>query len=110
MTGPDGSVSHGYSGAGLGKNNPAMADAVGVGPIPCGEWSIDGVENGGPTGPFTIILSPEPGTDTMGRSQFRIHGDSIQNPGTASHGCIILPRPEREAIWGSGDRTLSVTP
>lgn len=101
-------VATGYSGAGEGKNSPDMQAAVGVGPIPRGEWTIEGVENGGPTGPFTLILAPKPGTDTCGRSAFRIHGDSIAQPGTASHGCIILARPVREAIWQSGDTDLEV--
>jgi hypothetical protein len=105
----DGSVvGHGYSGADLGKNNPGMEDAVGVGPIPTGLWDMTGIESNGPTGPFTIILVPEPGTDTCGRSAFRIHGDSINSPGTASHGCIILARPIREQIWNSGDHALEV--
>ena len=65
-------------------------------------------ETGASTGPFTLVLAPAPGTETHGRSAFRIHGDSIRLPGTASHGCIILPRPVREAIWASGDRDLEV--
>ena len=60
------------------------------------------------TGPFTILLEPAPGTDTLGRSAFRIHGDSVRAPGTASHGCIILPRAIRDHIWRSGDRDLEV--
>jgi hypothetical protein len=51
---------------------------------------------------------PDPGTETFGRGEFRIHGDSIAHPGTASHGCIILPRAVRDAIWRSGDRALEV--
>lgn len=110
MTGADGVVvGHGYSGAGLGKNNPDMASAVGVGPIPCGTWTMTSVKDSPNTGPFTIVLEPAPGTDPLGRSAFRIHGDSISHPGTASHGCIILPRSVREAIWGSGDHELVVT-
>lgn len=98
----------GYSGAGTGKNSPDMQAAVGVGPIPRGAWTISGVGDSPNTGPFTLILQPNPGTDTEGRSDFRIHGDSIAHPGTASHGCIILSRPIRERIWQSGDRDLEV--
>jgi hypothetical protein len=101
-------IANGYSGAELGKNNPAMQAARGVGPIPRGQWTMTGVENGGPTGPFTIVLSPCTATDTCGRSAFRIHGDSIAHPGTASHGCIILPRAIRERIWDSLDHVLEV--
>lgn len=101
-------VSRGYSGKGRGKNNPSLQAVKAVGPIPRGRWKITSVENGGHTGPFTIILDPEPGTDTEGRSLFRIHGDSISDPGNASLGCIILPRDVRQKIWGSGDRELQV--
>lgn len=102
-------VSRGYAGNGRGKNNPAMQDAVAVGPIPRGLWKLTALRlTGASTGPYTIVLEPSMGTDTCGRSEFRIHGDSIANPGSASHGCIILPRAIRERIWNSGDRLLEV--
>jgi hypothetical protein len=98
----------GYSGAGRGKNNPTMQAAVSVGPIPQGCWTVAARRDSPRTGPCTLILDPAPNTETFGRSEFRIHGDSIVHPGTASHGCIILPRVVREAIWASGDRALRV--
>lgn len=101
-------VSNGYSGNGRGKNNPSMQAAQGVGPIPAGRWRIVSVGDSPNTGPFTIVLQPEAGTDTFGRSEFRIHGDSIKAPGSASHGCIILPRVVRNQVWQSGDRALEV--
>lgn len=102
-------VAHGYSGADLGKNNPAMQAAKGIGPLPRGRWMIVGTPyTSGNTGPYTMALRAETGTDTCGRGDFRIHGDSIAHPGTASHGCIILPRAVRGAIWASGDRDLEV--
>jgi hypothetical protein len=101
-------VCSGYSGSDLGKNNPAMQSAVGIGPIPKGSWVMTGVYHSTQTGPFTIALSPQPGTQTFGRSAFRIHGDSLQHPGLASHGCIILPRAIRELIWNSQDHSLDV--
>jgi hypothetical protein len=102
-------VCKGYSGAGRGKNNPSMQAARGVGPIPQGKWKITGEPyTSGNTGPFTMVLQPDMGTNTWGRSEFRIHGDSIAHPGSASHGCIILPRAVREKIWRSGDRDLEV--
>lgn len=105
----DGSfVSRGYAGRGRGKNNPAMQAAIGIGPIPRGRWRITGVHDSPNTGPFTIILEPAAGTNTCGRSAFRIHGDSIAHPGEASHGCIVLPRAVRERIMRSSDRDLEV--
>lgn len=101
-------VSRGYSGNGRGKNNPAMQAATGMGPCPRGRWDIGGPPYTGNCGPYSLRLAPKPGTDTFGRSAFRIHGDSIASPGTASHGCIILPRAVRAAIWRSGDRDLEI--
>lgn len=101
-------VSKGYSGRDRGKNNPAMQAAVGIGPIPRGLWAMTSVKDSSATGPFTIVLNPMEGTDTCERSAFRIHGDNIKNPGTASHGCIILPRITRQLIWDSGDHILQV--
>ena len=98
----------GYSGAGRGKNNPAMQAAVGVGPIPQGLWTVIARRDSPSTGPCTLVLVPDSNNETFGRSEFRIHGDSIAHPGTASHGCIILPRAVRDAIWASGDRRLEV--
>jgi len=101
-------ISRGYSGAGRGKNNPALQAAKGLGPIPQGRWTISGRRDSRNTGPCTLMLTPQPDTATFGRSEFRIHGDSIALPGTASHGCIILPRAVRVAIWRSGDHQLEV--
>lgn len=103
-----GKIWRGYSGAARGKNNPAMQAAVGVGPIPQGLWTITDRHDSPNTGPCTLTLTPDAGTETFGRSEFRIHGDSIAHPGSASHGCIILPRAVRDAIWASGDRALAV--
>jgi len=106
-------ISSGYSGNGRGKNNPQMQAAKGVGPIPRGKWKMVEVYNSPNTGPFTIRLEAVDGTpddvhQATGRSAFRIHGDSIKNPGTASHGCIILPRSVRERLWRSAERVIEV--
>jgi hypothetical protein len=70
--------------------------------------AMTGDKNSPNTGPFTIVLEPEPGTDTCGRSAFRIHGDNSRGDRSASHGCIILPRTVRETIWRSGQRLIEV--
>lgn len=106
-------VSRGYSGNGRGKNNPSMQAAQGVGPIPAGKWKITELYDSANVGKYALKLFAvdDKLDDThspTGRGAFRIHGDSIKNPGTASHGCIILPRPIREMIWKSGDRDLEV--
>lgn len=100
----------GYSGAGLtvaeGRNNLAMEGAVGKGPIPTGRYAIGAPHDSPHTGPFTLNLDPLPGTNTLGRSEFRIHGNNRVN--NASHGCIILPVDARHVIWDSGDHVLEV--
>ena len=106
-------VSKGYSGNGRGKNNPALQGVPGVGPVPSGLWKLTGVYDSASVGPFTIRMQAADATaddrhDETGRSAFRIHGDSVRAPGTASRGCIILPRAVRERIWRSGDRSLEV--
>lgn len=98
-----------YSGNGEGKNNPEAQEVRSIGPIPRGLWKMTCLHDSDNTGPFTIILEPEAGTQVFGRSEFRIHGDSKSAPGTASHGCIIRsPRSDRQAIWNSGDHSLMV--
>lgn len=107
-------ISRGYSGKGRGKNNPALESVVGVGPIPVGHWKIGPPYNSERVGPYALKLDAvdaKPADDIdqrTGRGAFRIHGDSVRAPGSASNGCIILPRVIRELIWKSGDRDLIV--
>lgn len=100
----------GYSGFGAGRNNPSAQTLSNIGPLPEGFYAIGEPTdlNGGAHGPFVLPLTPEPDTQTFGRSGFLIHGDSIGHPGTASHGCIILARVLRERIAASGDAVLYV--
>jgi hypothetical protein len=100
----------GYSGAGHdraeGRNNPDMQHEIGVGPIPVGTYEIGMPHYSAQTGPYTMNLDPLPGTNTFGRTLFRIHGNNAQND--ASHGCVILPPNARRAVWDSGDHVLEV--
>lgn len=98
----------GYSGCGAGVNNPAMQAIQGVGPIPQGRWAIGAPHDSPNTGPYSLTLTADQGTDTFGRSAFRIHGDNRAGNRSASHGCIILPPQVRRQIWGSGDHDLEV--
>ena len=96
----------GYSGKIPYKDDPAAQHLPFLGPIPRGRWHIGGYTNS--KGPYTITLTPEPGTQTFGRTNFRIHGDSMSNPGTASEGCIVLGPNYRVMITQSGDTDLKV--
>jgi RHS repeat-associated protein len=101
-------VATGYSGHGDGVNNPDMQDVQNVGPIPEGTWTIGGQYNHSRLGNHVMNLTPATGTDTYGRSLFRIHGDNARGDQSASEGCIILSRDIRDRIADSGDNELRV--
>jgi type VI secretion system (T6SS) effector TldE1-like protein len=102
-------VGIGYSGDPKHKDDWRSVSLQDQGPIPPGNYGILGPPVFTAThGPYVLHLYPKPGTNTFGRSGFLIHGDSIEAPGTASKGCIILPRQVREFIWNSNDRDLRV--
>jgi len=101
-------VATGYSGIGAGKNNPAMQNVPDVGPIPQGIYAIGAQFDSSTHGPHAMPLTPDPGNQMFGRAEFMVHGDSIEHPGQASHGCIIMPRPIRDQIAASGDNQLTV--
>ena len=99
-TGYSGSDQHG------GKNNPLAQCVQDIGPLPRGRYTIK-PPVAGPS-PFSLPLTPAPDNEMCGRSGFLIHGDSIAQPGTASHGCIIVRRPTRQHIADSGIDLLVV--
>jgi hypothetical protein len=101
-------VCTGYSGAPAGKNDPTKQCLQNVGPIPRGAYTIGAPQNTVTHGPYVLPLTPDPANNMCGRTGFLIHGDSIQNPGTASQGCIILNLTCRQQIWTSGDPGLQV--
>ena len=107
-------VGTGYSGQGTGLNNPSEQYTPNTGPIPQGTYTIesqrDNVTGAGHKLPGSMRLDPTSGTDTHGRAGFLIHGDNSRGDHSASNGCIILPRPARNDIGGSSDRTLVVVP
>lgn len=98
----------GYSGNGWGKNVPAAQSVHNVGPIPEGLYLIRQPQHTVTHGPYVLPLLVDPANKMFGRYGFLIHGDSVIEPGSASEGCIILPRDVREKIWNSGDRDLQV--
>jgi len=108
MIGPNGEEFEGYSGAGVHKNEPRSEAILFEGPIPRGSWRIDlSPYDSANVGRYALKLSPV-GHSAHRRTDFRIHGDSIADPGTASRGCIILNIEQRKAIVRSGDSSLIV--
>ena len=105
----DGEIVQGYSGHGDGKDRPEMQDVKNVGPLPRGRYT--GVQLFDPhphVGAYAIELQPDPANTMYGRSGFFVHGDSIQHPGSASDGCIILSRETREKFWTGDDHEIEV--
>jgi hypothetical protein len=98
----------GYSGAPGYVDNPADEQLKNEGPLPVGIYTITEPYMNPKTGPYTMNLVPDPSNEMFGRGDFRIHGDSIKEPGTASEGCIVLARVLRELIWNSGDHQIQV--
>lgn len=111
LTNPAGVViATGYSGLGEHKNRPESQYLKGLGPIPVGDYHIGKLYDSPNVGPFTLPLEALPGTDTHGRGDFKIHGESSLHPGASSHGCLIFHREIRISINKSDDRTIRVVP
>ena len=112
MIDPTGAVvATGYAGGNCGnnpegKNNPDMQDRPGIGPLPCGLYTLGTPVDHTHLGAYAVPLIPDPANDMMGRGDFYLHGDTTPS-GNASEGCIIMPRAIREAVVASGD-TLTV--
>lgn len=98
----------GYSGTPQYKNDPSATELEDKGPLPVGVYQITSPVDTRTHGPYVLWLDPDPSNEMYGRSAFGIHGDSVITPGTASEGCIVLPKGVREKIWSSGDHDLTV--
>ncbi|QZE56388.1 hypothetical protein pEaSNUABM40_00194 [Erwinia phage pEa_SNUABM_40] len=101
-------VATGYAGKGQHKNKHESQAVVGMGPLPVGHYTLNAPRTSAKTGPYAMDLTPAADNVMFGRSAFQMHGDSIKAPGTASSGCIIMPRNIREMVWNSGDHQLEV--
>lgn len=102
-------VAHGYAGREAGKNNPAMQNVKGIGPLPRGWYTAQAPADSALVGKYALRLVPDPSNEMYGRNSFFMHGDSSEHPGMASHGCIVMPRNVREAFWNSGIHRIQVT-
>jgi len=100
-------LGQGYAGRDAGKNNPAMENVKGIGPLPHGLWKPVELFEVHPTvGKFAVRVEPAD-DETLQRvigygrdpKSFFMHGDSVEHPGLASHGCMVEQRPVRERFW-----------
>ena len=103
----------GYSGGNEGKNpegvdNPADEGLKDIGPLPEGLYTFGTPVQHSQLGVFAIPLIPDSSNDMKGRGGFYIHVDLAGQFHAASEGCIIMPRPTREALWASIDHQLKV--
>ncbi|WP_434461823.1 tlde1 domain-containing protein [Serratia plymuthica] len=97
-----------YAGAVGYQNNTKFECLKDKGPLPRGKYKIGAPYASVNTGRYTIPLTPTSTGNMCNRDAFKIHGDSLKNPGKASKGCIIANPKYREEIWNSGDRELIV--
>jgi RHS repeat-associated protein len=93
----------GFSGNGLGTNQPAFQNVPNIGPIPSGTYTV-GPPNGA-LGPNTRPLVP----DTLANfpslrdpNSFFLHG------GTESHGCVINNNPGNRSVIPTGETFIVV--
>lgn len=107
-------IGSGHSGSPLALNDGSWQAFKNFGPIPVGDWEIgpayNGSINGHHTGPETLPLTPMPGTNIYGRdpNSFRIHGDNDLHNHSASEGCIVTSRHNRDLMNQSHDKELKV--
>jgi RHS repeat-associated protein len=101
-------VATGYSGHGDGVNNPAMENVENVGPIPSGSWTIGDSYHHVRLGPITMNLTPNEGTDTHGRTFFRMHGADAEGHQDDSTGCPVVGPNGRRQVSESNDNQLIV--
>lgn len=101
-------IGTGYSGKELATNNTNYESLKNIGPLPRGNYIIEAPVQGTEKGPNAIPLTPNPNNKMFGRSGFMIHADSIEHPGFASDGCIVLIPSVREQIIQSTDKEFQV--
>ena len=105
----------GWAGNNEGKNNHSMQNVSCVGPLPCGVYKIvEPIKHPRLCG-FAMQLLPSSENEMFGRSDFWIHGPSLNAAryGLESMGCSIADRTLREAIWkysNNGEEAFVVTP
>ena len=87
----------GYSGNGAGLNNTLFEHKRNLGPIPRGRYLVGTPHQHAKLGPVVMSLFPH-NHSAQGRDGFAIHGDNGRGDKSASKGCIVLAREDREFI------------
>lgn len=101
----------GWAGNHEGKNNPDMQQVRCVGPLPQGTYKVEPWISQHPhLGPDVAPLTQVAG-ETYGRGDFFIHGPSVASDryGEESKGCIVIPRPMRQAVEAAAPDFILVT-
>ncbi len=104
-------IGTGYSGQPPRVNDTSAEAIRDVGPCPRGRYTVGQAHPDGDLGPVVMNLTPVAPFDALGRTDLRIHGDSLKRPGYASHGCIVLGRAIRDRMADAvadGDNLLEV--
>jgi hypothetical protein len=87
-------------------------DAQNAGPLPQGQYTIGSQRDNETTAGIVLAgsmrLTPDSRNDMFGRAGFLMHGDNRAHDLSASEGCIVLSRPERDDVAASGIKTLLV--
>jgi len=103
----------GYSGLGLGKNDPAAQMIPNVGPLPCGIYTMELIADAqgnacdyGDKKAPVLRLIPDSQNVMFDRKGFLMHGDNATH--TASDGCIIQDHTTRVTVSMSTDKKLWV--
>ena len=94
-------IAEGYSGRGVGLNEPEAEDIPQVGPIPKGVYRLRVMAHIRFAAPAIHCEPDEETRETLrefGRSGFWIHGDNTRADRSASRGCIILDLHTRRAV------------
>lgn len=101
----------GHSGCGAGLNNPAMQAVHGIGPIPCGVYTIGSprVPSARPGAPV-LPLDPDPSGPMFGRTALFARDDIAATNPKASGDCVVFKHLILFQIAASADRQLEVLP
>jgi len=101
-------VATGWSGNGLGKNQPEMTNVHNVGPLPVGTYSVGEWSDHPHVGPNSARLTQTSG-ESFGRDGFFIHGPGTTDYGQESKGCIVIPHNDRLKVIALNPDQITVT-